>query len=52
MAAAFFAGAFFAVALAAFTALIFDAALDVKLTPDEIASLETPYVSHDVVGFQ
>ena len=28
------------------------AALDVKLTADEVASLEAPYVPHDVVGFQ
>jgi aryl-alcohol dehydrogenase-like predicted oxidoreductase len=28
------------------------AALDVKLTADELASLEAPYVPHDVVGFQ
>jgi 1-deoxyxylulose-5-phosphate synthase len=27
------------------------AALDVKLTADEIAALEAPYVPHDVVGF-
>jgi aryl-alcohol dehydrogenase-like predicted oxidoreductase len=28
------------------------AALGVKLTADELASLEAPYVPHDVVGFQ
>ena len=28
------------------------AALDLKLTPDEIARLEAPYVPHPVVGFQ
>lgn len=28
------------------------AALDVKLTPDEIASLEAPYTAHDMVGFE
>jgi aryl-alcohol dehydrogenase (NADP+) len=28
------------------------AALSLKLTPDEIATLEAPYVPHHVVGFQ
>jgi aryl-alcohol dehydrogenase-like predicted oxidoreductase len=28
------------------------AALSLKLTPDEIAMLEAPYVPHHVVGFQ
>jgi 1-deoxyxylulose-5-phosphate synthase len=28
------------------------AALDVKLTADEVASLEAPYVPHDMVGFK
>ncbi len=28
------------------------AALDIKLTSDEVASLEAPYVPHDVAGFQ
>jgi aryl-alcohol dehydrogenase-like predicted oxidoreductase len=27
------------------------AAIELKLTPDEIAKLETPYVPHPVVGF-
>ncbi|WHX46967.1 aldo/keto reductase [Paenibacillus woosongensis] len=28
------------------------AALDIKLTPEEVASLEKPYIPHDVVGYK